>query len=482
MIIVKLEKRENSKTQQKDTYEREREGTVRVRKIISIFAIFLTTFLLFPLFTSTNLKSLYADTTGSTDTNHPGFTFSTILATGKATITGYDATTGGTTPTIPDSLQINGAGTEFTVTSIGEMAFLEKTITSIVIPSGVKSIGVNAFTDCHSLASVTFAPTSTLDTISNSAFYNCWGLTSITIPSGVTIIDADSFYGCNHLTSVSIPQGVTSIGLRAFSGCTILTSVTIPSIVTSIGASAFFNCWGLTSITIPSSVITIGNYAFSGCKNLAEVTFKRAAAPTFGTESFGTVGRDVGDDPIAANAKAYVPAGSTGYINTSYPFISDNPLKLTVAGSDSPASGGSGTLTPDEWVTKNLNIDQMVAHYGATSTGFLGMLYDNSMQRIPDSSGLIYWNEKLNLHIYGANFVVEHFLFSDEIGAKVAAMSSVEYVNFLYSTLFARVPDADGYNNWLGYLNGGFSKEETLRAFLNNQEWISICNLFNVTP
>ncbi|MEI7990407.1 MAG: DUF4214 domain-containing protein [Chloroflexota bacterium] len=133
-------------------------------------------------------------------------------------------------------------------------------------------------------------------------------------------------------------------------------------------------------------------------------------------------------------------------------------------------------------MAKNLNIDQLLNHYGATPTGFLGMLYDNSMLRIPDSSGLNYWNEQLAGGVFGANQVVEHFLFSDEIGAKVAAMSSVEYVNFLYSTLLDRLPDTDGYNNWLNYINSGFFKEETLRAFLNNEEWINICKLFNVTP
>ena len=71
----------------------------------------------------------------------------------------------------------------------------------------------------------------------------------------------------------------------------------------------------------------------------------------------------------------------------------------------------------------------------ANPTGFLGMLYDNSMQRIPDSSGLNYWNEQLTGGVFGANQVVEHFLFSDEIGAKVAAMSSEEYRKLTYSSL-----------------------------------------------
>ena len=104
------------------------------------------------------------------------------------------------------------------------------------------------------------------------------------------------------------------------------------------------------------------------------------------------------------------------------------------------------------------------------------------MQRISDESGLNYWNEQLTNNAFGANQTVEHFIFSDEIGAQVAAMTSAEFINFLYSTLFARVPDTDGYNNWLSYINSGFSKEETLRAFLNNEEWINICKMFGVNP
>ena len=44
------------------------------------------------------------------------------------------------------------------------------------------------------------------------------------------------FYGCSGLTSLTIPSGVTSRGYRAFRGCSGLASLTIPSSVTSIGS------------------------------------------------------------------------------------------------------------------------------------------------------------------------------------------------------------------------------------------------------
>ena len=103
------------------------------------------------------------------------------------------------------------------------------------------------------------------------AFYDCYGLTSITISSGVTSIGVDAFHGCSSLTSITIPSSVTSIGGTAFWGCSGLASITIPSGVTNIGVEAFGCCSGLTSITIPSSVTSIGDEAFLWCSGLTGI-------------------------------------------------------------------------------------------------------------------------------------------------------------------------------------------------------------------
>ena len=84
----------------------------------------------------------------------------------------------------------------------------------------------------------------------------------------LTRIGSRAFNGCSGLTSVTIPDGVTSIGDYAFTDCSGLTSVTIPNSVTSIGSYAFCDCSGLTSVTIPDSVTSIGDYAFKGVPHI----------------------------------------------------------------------------------------------------------------------------------------------------------------------------------------------------------------------
>ena len=114
---------------------------------------------------------------------------------------------------------------------------------------------------------------------SRSPWYSCRTyIKRVVMQQGVTSIGDHAFWDCSGLTSVTIPDGVTSIGGGAFSGCTSLTSVAIPSSVTEIGGSAFSGCTGLTSVTIPDSVTSIDGYAFSGCDSLTDVYYAGTAA------------------------------------------------------------------------------------------------------------------------------------------------------------------------------------------------------------
>ena len=98
--------------------------------------------------------------------------------------------------------------------------------------------------------------------IGERAFYECYSLTSITIPNSITNIGERAFYYCTSLISISIPNNVTNIGTYAFYNCSSLTSITIPNSVTSIGMYVFCNCTSLISITIPNNVTNIEKNAF----------------------------------------------------------------------------------------------------------------------------------------------------------------------------------------------------------------------------
>ena len=145
-----------------------------------------------------------------------------------------------------DILIISGSGPMYDY-SIGKSVFYyHSSIESIIINSGVTSIGSHAFESCKGLKSVTIP--NSVTSISGYAFEECEKLTNVTIPNSVTSINSCTFYGCTGLTSVTMPNSVKSIGKEAFRNCTGLTSVTIPNSVKSIYESAFYNCTGLKDV------------------------------------------------------------------------------------------------------------------------------------------------------------------------------------------------------------------------------------------
>ena len=176
--------------------------------------------------------------------------FNYTVADGVATVTGC-------TVTCPAALVIPETLGGYSVTSIGDLAFISKALTSVTIPNSVTGIGNLAFA-LNALTTVTIP--NSVTTIGTNAF-NGNALTTVTIGSSVMSIGDGAFYS-NALTTVTIGSSVTSIGDGAFYG-NALTTVTIPNSVTSIGNSAFYDN-ALTTVTIPNSVTSIGNFAFQG--------------------------------------------------------------------------------------------------------------------------------------------------------------------------------------------------------------------------
>jgi hypothetical protein len=108
-------------------------------------------------------------------------------------------------------------------------------------------------------------------TLGGEAFFDCTGLTSVTIPDSITNMGDGAFAECSKLKSVTIPDSITIIGENTFSGCAALSGITLPKSIVSIEDGAFEYCGALTSITISESVTNIGLAAFSDCSSLTMI-------------------------------------------------------------------------------------------------------------------------------------------------------------------------------------------------------------------
>ena len=157
------------------------------------------------------------------------------------------------------------------VTSIGDYAFRgSRELIDITIPDSVTTIGYNAFDGCTALKDITIPDSVT--TLQAQAFYECNSLTNVKIPGSVKTFGANVFYSCDGLESVTIEEGVPVIGSAAFAYCANLKNVSIPESVTNIYNNVFENCTGLTHISIPDGVKKIYNSAFRNCSSLTDVT------------------------------------------------------------------------------------------------------------------------------------------------------------------------------------------------------------------
>ncbi len=208
------------------------------------------------------------------------------VSDGKATIINTESTLKGSI-ILPESLG------GYPVTAIGRFAFSRTQITSITIPKTIVSIAECAFEWCSNLETVTFSEYAELESIGDSAFYDCKKLSGIDLPNSLHTVDANAFSGCysiiteendlqyvdnwvvnsnKEITEIIWSEGTEGIGAGAFKGCTKITAVEIPNGVRGIGINAFGGAQNLKSVTIPASVIKIGIIPFNSCDELEAIT------------------------------------------------------------------------------------------------------------------------------------------------------------------------------------------------------------------
>jgi len=250
------------------------------------------------------------------------------ITNGEATITDIDSALSGAV-TIPETMggvpvvaigekafnggtAVTSVALPSTVKTIGAYAFYNTGITSMDIPEGVTSIGNYAFANNASLKTLNVS--STVTSIGTAVVLNCGAIqniivddnnasycsvngvlfnkskttiviypqgktaTSYEIPDGVTVIGGSSFKNCIYLKNISIPESVTKINGEAFSNCKNVSSFYIPSNVVSISSKAFYYCVKLEKITISKSVTTIGANAFLYDSAITDVYYRGSEA------------------------------------------------------------------------------------------------------------------------------------------------------------------------------------------------------------
>lgn len=188
---------------------------------------------------------------------------------------------------IPATVVSKVNGITYTVTAIGDAAFENKsTITSVIIPAQITSIGLGAFKGCTNLAAITI-PYVGQSASSNKFFGYIFGAlaylnqgSTTYVPSGlktVTLLSGNipdnAFYGCENIVTFHLPANCTVIGNHAFKYCAGVTGINMPDNLAAIGTGAFSNCTSLEFMDLSNTAVTeIPKDAFANCTDLLEIT------------------------------------------------------------------------------------------------------------------------------------------------------------------------------------------------------------------
>ena len=111
--------------------------------------------------------------------------------------------------------------------------------------------------------------------IAYKAFTACSSITEIVIPDGVLSIGDAAFQYCTKLEKLEIPSSVTNVGAYVINECERLGELTINAALPTFGYKAFAHS-GITNLVLASGITNINNYAFADSKNLKSVSIPQS--------------------------------------------------------------------------------------------------------------------------------------------------------------------------------------------------------------
>ena len=203
-----------------------------------------------------------------------------VLDLSAATIDGYVGTDG------PLGADKGGNPNQYSPNAVPNSSFYQgraskTSLTSVILPTSLTSIGESAFYGCTGLTSVTFS--NVLTSINYLAFYNCSSLSDLSIPASLTALNITAFQGCTGLSTISVaannPNYSSANDVLFNKAQTLLLKCAalkagiyaIPATVTTLNEGAFMDCKNLTSISIPPSVTSIGVNVLKNCTALTSI-------------------------------------------------------------------------------------------------------------------------------------------------------------------------------------------------------------------
>ncbi len=207
-----------------------------------------------------------------------------------------------------------------TVNTMGYSVFKNCTLLkSVIFKASVSVLPISTFDGCFFLESIFLIEGITK--INNLVFNNCSALESITLPTTVTEIGTSTFFGCHKLKTMDMSNtSLKTINDSAFSQCFSLTEVILPYGFTTFikestaaySGKQFDNCTSLVKIVVPSTCVSM---AFNGTSTNSSHTMFSGAPSSLTMYGYDGTTADKYANMVGRTSVNWVSLGSTSNEN-----------------------------------------------------------------------------------------------------------------------------------------------------------------------